>query len=318
MTAQSSKVKSSLAASCDAPKSPPAADNASNGKGLQADSTNLKADGIAKHHIATSFSAAARTYDSMAAIQKDIGVKLLACSQHKQSPGCIADIGCGTGWLTGKLRLRFPKAYLLGLDLAAGMIDYASLHRSSVADGWWVADMEDLPLASGSVDLLFSNLAMQWLPDPLRWLLEAFRVLKPGGQLLCSTLLPGTLAELEACWAFADRENSSVLPNSHVNRFFPQEGLERAIRRTQFEGGVVSCQDIRYYHTVKDLMAELKGIGAHNVNSSRPQAFTSKGRIRAMMAHYERYRTAKGLPATYEVGLLSLTRPAGQAPGSRR
>jgi len=270
---------------------------------------------IDKRQIAHSFSAAATTYDAFAALQRDAGRQLLATFQPMSDTAVIADVGCGTGWLTEHIRQLFPGAFLLGLDLAPGMLDYAALRRPHVAEGWIEADMESLPLADGCCDLLISNLAMQWLDQPLAWLVEAQRVLRPGGQLLCSTLLPGTLIELEECWQVADGlryqsmdPNRAHSPTAHVNAFVGQSSLVEMAELAQLKGRITGYQDVRYYATVKAIMAELKGIGAHNLNGNRSPRMTGKGRLRAMLNHYESYRTQQGYPATYEVGLLTLSK----------
>jgi malonyl-CoA O-methyltransferase len=273
-------------------------------------SVTIGSEPMDKRRIAASFSAAAKTYDNFAGLQKDTGSKLLLSQAEVGKNTLIADVGCGTGWLTGKLRLCFPQACLIGMDLAEGMIEYAVEHRSALADGWWVADMEALPVADASCDLLFSNLAMQWLEQPIRWFREAARVLRPGGQLLCSTLLPGTLYELASCWRYADQHNSADAVNAHVNHFISEEELLKAVNASGLTGRLVSYQDVRYYASVRDIMAELKGIGAHNISNNRPQTITSKGRIRLMLARYEHFLTDNGYPATYQVALISLRKLA--------
>ena len=262
-----------------------------------------------KKRIASSYSAAAVTYDALASLQKDVGHQLLHGLETDAARLAVADLGCGTGWLTQTLRCRYPNAYLLGADLAKGMIQYARTHHTDLANDWWVADMESLPLADQSFDLLYSNLAMQWLKDPLPWFLEAFRVLKPGGRLLCSTLLPGTLYELARAWDVADQKSPKVTIHSHVNSFVPKDGLLLAFQHAGFTGRLHHYQDIRYHDSVRRMMTELKGIGAHNVTSGRSHTMTSKGSIRLMLEHYESFRTQKGYPSTYEVALLSLCKP---------
>ena len=59
-------------------------------------------------------------------------------------------------------------------------------------------DFERLPIASGAIDLVWSNMALHWAADPLAALREFHRVLAVDGLLMFSTLGPDTLAELRA------------------------------------------------------------------------------------------------------------------------
>jgi malonyl-CoA O-methyltransferase len=59
-------------------------------------------------------------------------------------------------------------------------------------------DAHRLPIASGSVDLVWSNLAFHWFDDVPAAIAEWYRVLRPGGLLTFSTLGVDSLAELRA------------------------------------------------------------------------------------------------------------------------
>jgi len=264
---------------------------------------------IDKQLVAASFSAAAETYDAFAEIQQEAGIRLLDKVSRGSHQLIIADIGCGTGWLTEQIRYRFPQASLVGVDLAAGMVSYALKKRPGCADAWWVGDMEALPIGTGSCDLLVSNLAMQWLASPVQWFKEAYRLLRPGSQLLCSTLLPGTLAELEQSWRYADGSQLARQAHTHVNSFASLECLRESAQAAGLTFTSLSYRDVRYYPAVRDLMTELKSIGAHNISYNRPHHITGKNRIRRMLEGYEKFHSASGYPATYEVALLRLSKP---------
>ena len=268
---------------------------------------------VDKQRIASSFGAAADTYDQFSGIQKKIGLQLLQMAKSNfvyptTLPIKIADVGCGTGWLAEQVKGCLPSNQLTCCDLSEGMIQYAMQQRYSIADKWLVADMEALPFADNDFDLILSNFAMQWLSDPVFWLKEAYRCLKPGGRLLCSTLLPGTLAELKTSWQNADQDLGGA-EQTHVNAFVSQESLDKAINESGFRGHWFNQKEARFYPSVKTIMAELKGIGAHNINQGRPTGMVGKDRIRRMFHHYEAFHTSQGYPATYLVGLLDLHKP---------
>ncbi|MDX8402291.1 MAG: malonyl-ACP O-methyltransferase BioC, partial [Mariprofundaceae bacterium] len=166
--------------------------------------------------VRRSFSQATDSYDAHAVLQREIADRLLAhLAFVKLVPGRVLDVGCGTGYFTRLLRARWPKAAVVGLDLSEAMLHAA--RRKSPRRGWfgrrdrqgWICgDGCRLPFADGSFDLVCSNLAMQWAPDPLAMMAEMRRVLAPGGLMVFSTFgrrtlseLRRTLAEIDPAWA---------------------------------------------------------------------------------------------------------------------
>lgn len=255
-----------------------------------------------KDQIADAFSKAAASYDGLACVQQTAGLRLLD-SITQCNPAHILDIGCGSGWMSRHLLERFPQASLWALDLAPGMIHYVREHNPGIS-GLLQADMEFLPFKAASFDLLYSNFAMQWLEDPLEFFRESYRLLKPGGVLCCTTLLPGTLHELQTAWAGADSK-------PHVNRFLAGECVLQSARQTDFNISSVAARSIVYYETVVDVIRALKGIGAGTMNTPRA-AGTGLGGRRAlldMQQGYEQFRCREGIPATYEILYCVLTRP---------
>jgi ubiquinone/menaquinone biosynthesis C-methylase UbiE len=95
-------------------------------------------------------------------------------------PARILDIGCGTGRLLRKARLRWPAAALVGVDPAPGMIDEA--RRLAPAISFHVAGAESLPLPDASVDLVLSASSLHHWDDQAAGLRNVVRVLAPGGR----------------------------------------------------------------------------------------------------------------------------------------
>jgi ubiquinone/menaquinone biosynthesis C-methylase UbiE len=99
----------------------------------------------------------------------------------------ILDIGCGNGHHLGMyLRHVGPTGRVMGIDREAGLVDAA---RAAYADAPNVevilGSMDDpLPADDASFDVVFSNFAIYNARDPRRTLLEAKRVLKPGGEVV--------------------------------------------------------------------------------------------------------------------------------------
>jgi ubiquinone/menaquinone biosynthesis C-methylase UbiE len=98
-----------------------------------------------------------------------------------QQEATIADIGCSTGHLLEDLRVRWPRAELIGVDLIASGLRNA--HRSVPSARLLRADACALPLADASVDAVVSANLLEHIPNDRRALSEMARVLRPGGRV---------------------------------------------------------------------------------------------------------------------------------------
>lgn len=247
-----------------------------------------------KQSVARDFSRAAVRYDSLAQLQRRTGEALLA-RLPESTPQVQLDLGCGTGLFIPALQQRFPGATTIGADLAPGMIAYARSHHPGVH--WLLADAEDLPFADESFDLIFSNLMVQWCPSLDRFLAEARRVLRPGGVLLCSTLLDGTLQELAEAWRQVDPDGR------HVNRFLPMDLWRKALERHFPDAGLTEDAICLPYPDPMDLLRELKGIGAGFKDGGRRRSAMAPARLQQLRRAYP--RTAEGgVVATYQAGYI--------------
>lgn len=256
---------------------------------------------IDKRQSRASFDRAAATYDAAAVIQREIADRSLErLDLMRLAPRTVLDVGAGTGYCSRALARRYPKAQVQLLDVAPGM-----LRQARAQAGLWdrlrrryayvCADAEALPLADASVDLLFSNLALQWCVDLDRTFAEFRRVLAPGGLLLFTTFGPDTLKELRACWEAVDG-------HSHINVFVDMHDLGDGLVRAGFADPVMDMEMLSVtYRDPLDLMRDLKHIGAHNVTLNRPRGLTGRRRLQQVLAAYERLRRDGVVPATHEV-----------------
>lgn len=263
----------------------------------------LSPQALDKRKVAQSFSRAAESYDLVARLQRDVGATLLKHMHNHQNLSVnadqlnILDLGCGTGFFSKALRSLWPTANIISLDIASGMLRYAQDQHGCMAH-WLCADAERLPLKTGSIDLIFSSLAVQWCDDLTQLFYELHRALKPDGRLLLSTLGPETLHELKAAWRQADQY-------VHVNYFPPATDVRAALEKNKF-ATLFWCVDYKvlYYEKLVGLTRELKALGAHNVNRGKPEGLTGRQKIEVLKNAYEHFRVAAGLPATYEVFYL--------------
>lgn len=251
-----------------------------------------------KPRVADSFGRAAPRYDSAAKLQHRIGEQLLEHIQNQtqRAPDSIMDLGCGTGYHSIQLQQCFPEARVLGVDISAGMLAYAEAKYRHSDLQWLCGDAENLALATGSQGLIFSNFALQWCTCLDTLATELYRVLRAGGQLMLAVPGPETLTELRHAWAEVDDQ-------VHINRFASLQQWQGALAAAGFSSIELTSEPlIEQHQCVRDLLLELKNVGAHNNNAGKPLAITGKQRLKALYNAYENYRLPNGeLPATWEI-----------------
>ena len=96
------------------------------------------------------------------------------------APPRILDLGCGPGNSTAVLAALFPGSSLVGLDSSPEMIE--SARKGEVQAEWVLCDGATYRPAGG-FDLVFSNAALQWIPDQSAILAKMSSWLRPGGAL---------------------------------------------------------------------------------------------------------------------------------------
>jgi len=263
-----------------------------------------------KRAIRRSFQRAADHYDEAAFLQHEVARRL---DDHldgvKIAPQRILDAGCGTGFGTSLLRARYPRADVVGLDLADAMLHQAAARqRGSVWEKLRArlmpnvpnfvpvcGDIERLPLARDSFDMTWSSLALQWVGDLQASFKEIRRVLKPGGLFIFASFGPDTLQELRAA-------SSGVDGHHHVNRFIDMHDVGDALVHAGFSNPVMEMEQIRLtYDDLPALLRDLKAIGAHTVLEGRREGLMGKSAWQQLRRNYEKYRQDDRLPATYEV-----------------
>jgi malonyl-CoA O-methyltransferase len=258
--------------------------------------------------VRRSFDRAARTYDNAAVLHAEVREDLLQrLLLVTLVPHVVLDAGAGTGHASRALKRLYPKAQVVALDSSLQMLKVAAKQQSWLRPFERIcADAELLPLRDGSVDLIVSNLMLQWCnPDAV--FAEFRRVLKPSGLLSFSAFGPDTLRELRTAWGQIDA-------HSHVNQFIDMHDLGDALVRNGFAAPVLDVERFTLqYLDVRRVAADLKATGAHNSTAGRARGLTSPRKFAAMQTAYEKFRQDGRLPATYEVVFAHAWGPAHAA-----
>lgn len=256
-----------------------------------------------------SFDRAAMSYDAAAVLHAQIREDHLARLEFVSlAPEVVLDAGAGTGHGSRALRKRYPRSTVIALDFSERMLHIARRQREWLRPFDRVcAAAERLPFKDGSIDLIFSNLLLQWC-DPERVFPEMRRVLKQNGLLTFTSFGPDTLRELRGAWAQADS-------GAHVLPFIDMHDLGDALGRHGFAAPVLDVERITlYYQSVNAVLADLKATGARNALAERARGLTGPRKMQRMRAAYEKLRDQGRLPATYEVVFGHAWVPAGSPP----
>lgn len=266
--------------------------------------------GLDARHVRHAFGRAAASYEAHAVLQNEVASRLLErLDGIAMQPVRVLDAGSGPGAGAAALHARFPDADVIALDLALPMLQASARHAGHPPAFVRVgADVQALPLADASIDLVHSNLCLQWCDDPGLALAEFGRVLRPGGLLLFSTFGPGTLHELRSAFAEADSA-------PHVSRFIDMHDIGDGLLTSGFRDPVLERDDFTLtYADALALMRELRAIGATNADAKRQRTLTGKAHLQRVVAAYESFRRDGVLPATYEVVYAQAFAPAPGQP----
>jgi len=133
----------------------------------QKDEKDLFADGEAYEHYVGRWS-------------RPVGHKFLVWLS--QPPGlCWADVGCGTGALTGTVLEDAAPSSVIGIEPSEGFMGVARVSITDPRATFQSGDAQSLPLDNHVVDVAISGLVLNFIPDKKRALDEMCRIVKPGG-----------------------------------------------------------------------------------------------------------------------------------------
>jgi malonyl-CoA O-methyltransferase len=229
---------------------------------------NARSSAIDARAARRRFERAARTYPKHSRLEAEVAGRMLERLDYvRLDPARVLDAGSGPP--RRELRRRYPRALTIALDFSlpmlarGGLLERLSLRRARAVCG----RLENLPLAAGSADLVWSNMALHWLAEPMAAFREFRRVLSPGGLLMFSTLGPDTLKELRAA-AGADR----------VHTFVDMHDLGDMMLAAGLSAPVMDMEvlTLRYAHA-DALLADLRRSGQANARADRARGLAGRG-----------------------------------------
>lgn len=237
----------------------------------------------------------------------------------KLAPLRVLDAGCGTGADLPMLHKDYPAAQVLALDASEAMLRAAQqqgapqsaitqlmsklLPSKSGIDAL-CGDFADLPLARNTVDLVWSNLAMHWHPQPDRVFAEWHRVLRVNGLLMFSCFGPDTFQELRTAFSEVDLAPHS-LPFVDMHDFGDQ------LVEAGFSTPVMDMEKITVtYDTPEKLLNDVRAFGG-NPLSTRRTGLLGRAAHQRLLDGLNRQRRADGrIGLTFEVIYGHAFRPA--------
>ena len=233
----------------------------------------------------------------------------------KIKPERVLDAGCGEGADLMKLQDNFPGAHLFGVDASFSMLAagrqiqqaeksyigrfFGKLLDSKLGLGSHsniaCADFSQLPLASNSVDLIWSNLALHWHPQPDQVFTEWRRVLRTDGVLKFSCFGPDTLLELRQAFSTVDQ-----FP--HTVPFVDMHDFGDMLVNCGLSTPVMDMEKLTLtYESVDKLFADVRALGG-NPLLTRRQGLIGKHAYRCLRAELEKMRNQDGrIPLTFEI-----------------
>jgi malonyl-CoA O-methyltransferase len=252
------------------------------------------------------------------AIVREVGRRLVErLDVMRIEPRLIADVGCGAGGSREALLARCGGARWVGVDISgamlAGAVPASGLSRLLPWRGPRAhavcAEAAALPLADGSVDLLFSNLMLHWHPQPHTVFPEWMRVLRVDGLLLFSCFGPDTLAELRRACAAAGLD-ARPMP------FIDMHDFGDMMVAAGFAGPVMDAETIRLtYPSPQALLREVAALGG-NPRDDRGPGLVGGRRARALLAALGDQRDAQGrVSLTFEIAYGHAWKPVPRVRG---
>jgi malonyl-CoA O-methyltransferase len=245
------------------------------------------------------FARAAPRYGEAARLEAEIGARMLERLDYiKVQPARVLDAGCGPAREASLLAERYPAASLVLVDVALPMLRVAQPGRSRLARMLRketrfavCGEIERLPLASASIGLAWSNMALHWVADPPAAIGELHRVLAPGGLVIFSTLGPDTLKELRA-----------LAGPTRVHSFADMHDVGDQLVAAGFADPVMEAERLTLTYARSDgLLEDLRSSGQTCALAARTRGLSGRRFLAGLRNALDAERRDGRLAATFEV-----------------
>lgn len=234
----------------------------------------------------------------------------------KTAPRQVLDAGCGSGADIAQLQKMYPAAQVLGLDSAPAVLAEAAgatqaprsllsrLLPAKAGVDLVCGDFGQLPFGANSLDLVWSNLALHWHPQPDRVFAEWRRALRVEGLLMFSTFGPDTFRELRSAFAAMDAA-------PHTLPFVDMHDFGDQLVEVGFTTPVMDMEQITVTYDKADaLLADVRALGGNPLDT-RSRGLVGRAAWQRMLDALEAQRRPDGkLGLTFEVIYGHAFRPA--------
>ncbi|MBP9792309.1 MAG: methyltransferase domain-containing protein [Rickettsiales bacterium] len=236
-----------------------------------------------KQNIRQSFNKGSAVYNQYNIVQQQAAEYLVSLSDINllKFRDVLLDLGCGNGSISEKiLSIYEPKNYI-GIDIADQSLEQISGNIVKIC-----ADIDNLPIISGSSNIIFSNMALQWLNNYDKVLSDMYDLLGKDGVLIFSIPVDGSFYSINNIYAGLFNK----LPDEDLIKYFLKEKnfnilkSETKIYTTQFN----SCFDA--LQSIKSLGA---GVNLRNNNG----VVLSRRALRIV----DEYFQGKKIPLDYKI-----------------
>jgi malonyl-CoA O-methyltransferase len=239
--------------------------------------------------IHNNFNKVAYQYLTNAKIQTSPALEISnLISKYYHGNGLILDLGSGPGTLEHSKKINYPT---VAFDLSLQMLKIAN--GCNKVNG----HAGQLPFANNSFPLIISNLMLQWPNDKKEVIAESYRVLKPDGVIILSTLVKPSLHELQEAWSSVDSNPHTLefLTNSEYLSIFDDSGFYLIDN--------LSWQTTIYFPSLMDLFRHFKATGTNLTKTS--SGLGGKKQLAELEKAYQLLSTENSLPLTYAYLLIA-------------
>ena len=214
----------------------------------------------------------------------------------KRTFSAAVDLGCHHGVLGRTLRQNNAIPFTAAADECPELLAFADAPRHGI-------DLERLPFAAASADLVVSGLALQTVNDLPGTLSQIQAMLRPDGLLLAALIGGRSLFELRDALLAAETERAGGV-SPRIAPMVDVRDLGSLLQRARFALPVVDSDvvTVTYAHPLA-LLHDLRGMGATSCLAERPRTFLPRGLLqRAFELYAARHSNPDGrIRATFEI-----------------